>query len=159
LGYFNANGEVLADEKVLQESLDFHEQHQLPPLEIWSNIRLLDPNNGWLLMDTVGMEQLDCPDLEACFPAKRYDLDEVSHFLRTCCLYLLTKGGAVKDKDTMNGPGGINWQAHHVKKELCAPPRRLIRWFPLDGSKAPPDMHDAEITGLWGGSKIRGTTS
>jgi hypothetical protein len=140
LAYFNANGEVLADENVLRKSLDYHDQHQLPPFEIWSNIRLFNPNNGWILMDTVGMEQLDRPDLEACFPAKRYDLGQVSDFLRNCCNYLLTKGEVIKDTDTMSGPGNINWRAHHVEKEIVAPPRRLIRWFPLDGSQPPPGM-------------------
>jgi hypothetical protein len=151
LAYFNANGEVLADEKLLRKSLDYHEQHQLPPFDIWSNIRLLNPNNGWMIMDTVGMGQLDRPDLEACFPAKGYDLGQVSYFLRNCCLYLQTKGEVIKDKDTMNGPGDINWQAHHVKKELCAPPRRLIRWFPLDGSKVPPEMYGTESKSTLGG--------
>jgi len=144
LAYFNANGEVLADEKLLRKSLKYHDQHKIPPFDIWSNVRLLNPNNGWMIMDTVGMEQLDRPDLEACFPAKQYDLGQVSYFLRNCCLYLLTKGEIVKDKDTMNGPGDVKWQAHYVKKELSAPPRRLIRWFPLDGSQPPPEMCDAE---------------
>ena len=140
LAYFNANGEVLAHEKLMRESLAFHEQHQLPSFDIWANVRLLNPNNGWMIMDTVGMEQLDRPDLEACFPSGSYDLGRVSYFLRNCSLYLLNQGEVVKHKDTMDGPGGIRWQAHHVKKELSAPPRRLIRWFPLDGSKAPPEM-------------------
>jgi hypothetical protein len=140
LAYFNPNGEILADEKVLRKSVNYHAEQQIPPFDIWVNVRVLNPNNGWLIMDTVGMEQLDRPDLEACFPSKAYDLGEVSYFLRNCSLYLLGKGEVIKDKDTMNGPGNINWQAHHVEKELSAPPRRLIRWFPLDGSKAPPEM-------------------
>jgi len=140
LAYFNANGEILADEKLLRKSLEYHAQHQLPPFDIWTNVRVLNPNNGWMIMDTVGMEQLDRPDLEACFPSKAYDLGQVSYFLRNCCLYILNKGEVIKDKDTMNGPGDINWQAHHVQKELSAPPRRLIRWFPMDESKPPEEM-------------------
>ena len=85
LAYFNPNGEILADEKLLRKSLEYHEQHQLPPFDIWVNVRVLNPNNGWMIMDTVGMEQLDRPDLEACFPSKAYDLGQVSYFLRNCC--------------------------------------------------------------------------
>ena len=140
LAYFNPNGEVLADEKLLRKSLEYHEQHELPPFDIWANVRVLNPNKGWMIMDTVGMEQMDRPDFEACFPSKAYDLGEVSYFLRNSSLYLLKNGEIIKDKDTMNGPGGINWQAHHVEKELSAPPRRLIRWFPMDGSQAPQEM-------------------
>lgn len=144
LAYFNPNGEILADEKTLLKSLEYHAQQKLPPFDIWVNVRVLNPNNGWMIMDTVGMEQLDRPDLEACFPAKKYDLGQISYFLRNCCLYLLNNGEVIKDKDTMNGPGGINWQAHYVKKELSPPPRRLVRWFPLDGSEPPSEMQEQE---------------
>jgi hypothetical protein len=66
LAYFNPNGEVLSNQKLMQQSLEYHAIHQIPPFDLWSNIRLLNPNNGWMIMDTVGMGQLDRPDLEAC---------------------------------------------------------------------------------------------
>jgi hypothetical protein len=140
LAYFNPNGEILADEKRMRKSLDYHKQHGLPPFDVCVNIRVLNPNNGWMIMDTVGMEQLDRPDLEACFPRKAYEHSEIASFLRSCCLYLLNKGEVIKDQDTMNGPGGINWQVHHAAKELSAPPRHLLRWFPMGGSTPPPEM-------------------
>lgn len=137
LMYFNSNGEVLGDEKLLRKSLDYHGQHQLPPFDIWANIRMFRFDREWGLMDTVGMEQLDCPDLEMCFPAEKYKGAGLAYFLRNCSLYLLNKGEVVKDKDTMDGPGNIRWQAHHVKEGIVVPPRRVIRWFPMDGSKPP----------------------
>lgn len=137
LMYFNSNGEILANEMSLRKSLNHHGQHQLPPLNIWTNIRMFRFDRDWILMDTVGMGQLDRPDLEACFPAEKYDGNDVAYFLRNCCLYLLNKGEVVKNKDTMDGPGDIRWQAHHVEKPIVAPPRRVIRWFPLDGTEAP----------------------
>ena len=140
LVYFNPNGEILANEKLMRSSLEYHQQQSLPPFNIWVNVRLMNANNGWMMMDTVGMGQLDRPDIEACFPARTYDLQEVSRFLRNCSLYLLTNGEVIKNRDTMEGPGGKNWQAHYTKQELAAPPRRLIRWFPMDGSKPPADM-------------------
>jgi len=144
LMYFNSNGEILADEKLLRNSLEFYAQHQQPPLDIWTNIRLFKLDNGWLMMDTVGMEQLDHPDLEACFPSSKYNPQDVSRFLRNCSLYLLNAGEVVKHKDTMNGPGDINWQAFHVEKGVSSPPRRLIRWFPMDGSEAPEGLRPKE---------------
>lgn len=140
LGYFNPNGEVLLSEQLIRESIEYHRKNDIPPLNLWSNVRLLNPNNGWMIMDTVGTGQLDLPDLEACFPAKSPYLQEIDPFLRNCCLYLLKNGEVIKHRDTMNGPGGINWRAFHVEKELSPPPRRLIRWFPLDGSRAPDEM-------------------
>ncbi len=144
LMYFNPNGEILASAELMRKSLEYHEKHQLPPFDIWVNIRLFNFGNGWLLMDTVGMEQLERPDLEACFPSQKYDPQAVAHFLRNSCLYLLTKGEVVKHKDTVDGPGGVKWQAYHVKKEIAAPPRRLIRLFPMDGSEAPQGVRPQE---------------
>ena len=140
LAYFNPNGETLRSAETIDESLEFHAQRQLPPLDIWSNVRLFNPGNGWLLMDTVGMGQLDRPDCEACFPKDAYDPGEVDNFFRNCSLYLLKQGEIIKHGDTMNGPGGVNWRAHHVEEPLCAPPRRVLRWFPVDGSRPPSDM-------------------
>jgi len=151
LAYFNPNGEILADEKVLLKSLTYHKEHDLPPFDVWVSVRMLNPNNGWMIMDTVGMEQFFLPDLEACYPSGKYDPKDVAYFLRNCSLYLLQKGEVIKDKDTMNGPGNINWQAHHVNKELSSPPRRLLRWFPLDGSKPPPEMLESEPKTTFGG--------
>jgi hypothetical protein len=140
LAYFNPNAEVLTSEKLLRESLEHYEQQKVPPLNIWAGVRLLNPKNGWLIMDTMGMEQLDRPDVEACFPAETYDCKEVSGFLLNCALYLLENCEVIQDQDTIDGPGGIRWQAHHVTKELFAPPRRLLRFFPVDGSKPPKAM-------------------
>lgn len=138
--YFNSNGEVLGDEKLLRKSLDYHGQHQLPPFDIWTNVRMFRFDREWTLMDTVGMEQLDRPDLEMCYSAEKYKGADVAYFLRNCSLYLLNKGEVVKHKDTMDGPGNIRWQAYHAKKPIATPPRRVIRWFPMDGSKAPDAM-------------------
>jgi hypothetical protein len=140
LAYFNPNGETLLSGEMLDESLDFHAQHQLPPLNIWCNVRLFNPGNGWLLMDTVGMGQLDRPDCEACFPDGAYRPGEVDNFFRNCSTYLLEHGEVVKHGDTMNGPGGVNWRAHHVEEPLAEPPRAVLRWFPVDGSRPPPEM-------------------
>jgi hypothetical protein len=140
LAYFNPNGETLRTAEILDESLAFHAERQLPPLDVWSNIRLFNPGNGWLLMDTVGMGQLDRPDCEACFPEQGYQPGAVDHFFRNCSLYLLEKGEVVKHGDTMDGPGGIAWRAHHVEEALAEPPRPVLRWFPVDGSEPPPEM-------------------
>lgn len=145
LAYFNPNGEVLRSADDVRKSVDHAAKHQIPPLDNWSNVRLFNPNNGWLLMDTIGMEQLDVPDGEACFRAKAYEPADIANFLRNASLYLLTNGEVIKNGDTMNGPGGVNWRAFHVKEPLCAPPRRVLRWFPMDGSTPPREMAPAGI--------------
>jgi hypothetical protein len=140
LAYFNPNGETLHTADTIDDSLDFHAQRGLPPLDVWGNVRLFNPDNGWLLMDTVGMGQLDRPDCEACFPNGRYDPREVDNFFRNCSAYLLEHGEIIEDGDTMNGPGDVNWRAQHVEETLSPPPRRGLRWFPDDGSRPPDEM-------------------
>lgn len=137
LMYFNSNGEILRNEELLRESLNHCAKHDLPPLDIWTNIRLFKAENGWALMDTVGMGQLDVSDLEACFPSRSFAPKEVDGFLRSCSVYLFQKGDVVMNGDTMDGPGGIRWRGYHLDDGVCPPPRQVIRWFPLDGSKPP----------------------
>src|SRR5262245_53670925 len=54
LCYFNPNGEVLLPHQELGESADFSAAHDLPPLDLWSNIRLFQVSDTWSLMDCVG---------------------------------------------------------------------------------------------------------
>src|SRR5256885_16386689 len=67
LAYFNPNGEVLLPAKLVRDSLAHAAEHGLPPLDLWSGVRLYNLEEGWTLMDSVGNEQLDMPDHEAVF--------------------------------------------------------------------------------------------
>lgn len=135
VAYFNPSGEVLATAKAFARSVAFHGSHQLPPLGLWTNIRIFNVE-GWTMMDTVGMEQLDRRDSEVCFPTGKFEAGAVDYFMRNCCLYLLQKGEVINDGDTMNGPGEKNWQARHREEPVAQPPRRTLRWFEV-GETAP----------------------
>ncbi len=67
--------------------------------------------DGWFLMDTVGMLQLDVPDHEIFLPGKTYDFREAEGFLRNVALYVMNHGPVFDDGDTIDGPGGKNWVA------------------------------------------------
>lgn len=137
LCYFNPNGEVLRDRDMLNESIAYAREVELPTLELWSNIRLFNVDERFSLMDTVGNGQLDLPDFEAVF-SRKYDCGEIDGFLRNLTLYLLNEGNVIQDRDTLDGPGDIKWQAHHFEQGLCDPPRNVLCFVPLDGA-APPD--------------------
>jgi hypothetical protein len=137
LSYFNPNGEVLKNAKDLDDALAFSKSHSLPPLEVWSNVRLFNLDDGWLMMDTIGMHQLDLPDHEACFRKGAFHPNDVANFLRNASLYLLNQGEIVKDGNTMDGPGKCRWQAKSFEKPLSPAPRRVLRWLPSDGYKPP----------------------
>jgi hypothetical protein len=147
LCYFNPNGEVLRDKAGLCETSDFGMEHRLPPLDAWSNIRMFNINADWSLVDTVGNGQLDIPDAEACFHSQSYDFNQVDNFLRNVSLYLLKNGEIIKDGNTMDGPGGVRWQVHQFDNGLCDPPRRVLRWLPMDDHPIPPEIAMDEDAG------------
>jgi len=143
LCYFNPNGEILRDQDGLRESLNYGWANNLPPLDVWSNIRLFNVNPEWTLMDTVGNGQIDIPDTEACFHSDSYDFEEIDNFLRNVSLYVANNGEVINDGDTMDGPGGIRWQSRQFENGICEPPRRVLRWLPMDDRPVPPEILNA----------------
>lgn len=137
LCYFNPNGEVLRDRSFVEGVLEFSRERNLPPLDLWSNIRFFRLEENWLMMDTVGNAQLDLPDLEACFVASTYDLEEIDVFLRATTSYLLEEGDVIETEDTIKGPGRKTWVAHRFEDSYSSPPRRVIRLIPDDGVRPP----------------------
>ncbi|MEZ4340873.1 MAG: DUF4261 domain-containing protein [Sandaracinaceae bacterium] len=133
LAYFAPGGEVVLDRASLLESLRWAREESLPPLDAFSNIRLFQIGEapGWALMDTVGMDALFLPDIEACVPASQ-DLDEVANWLRNMQLYLLENGAAVEPGLVIAGPGG-RWRCVEASSDgLIEPPRNTFRWAPAD---------------------------
>lgn len=144
LCYFNPNGELLRDQDGLRECLNYGWSNDLPPLDAWSNIRLFNVDAEWCLMDTVGNGQLDIPDVEAAFYSDSFDFNEVDNFLRNVSLYILNNGEVIDDGDTMDGPGDIHWQAQLLENGICDPPRRVLRWFPLDDRPIPAVLENSD---------------
>ena len=147
LCYFNPNGELLRDQDGLRETLNYGWANALPPLDAWSNVRMFIVNAQWSLMDTVGNGQLDIPDAEACFHSDSYDFNQVDNFLRNISLYVLNNGEVINDGDTMDGPGDIRWQAHQFESGMCDPPRRVLRWLPMDDRPVPPELLNTKTEG------------
>jgi Domain of unknown function (DUF4261) len=139
LCYFNPNGEVLLDQDGLRETLNYGWSNDLTPLDAWSNIRMFLINPEWTLMDIVGNGQLDIPDVEACFFSDDFECNEVHNFLLNVSLYLLKHGEVIKEGDTMDGPGELRWQSHSCES-LCDPPRKVLRWLPMDDRPRPQEV-------------------
>ena len=138
--YFNPGGEVLRDENGLRQGLNYAWNHDLPPLDMWTNVRLFRASETWSLMDTVGNGQLDVPDLEAVYDSDRYDPSDVERFLRNASLYMLNSKDDVEDGDTADGPGEVCWSAMLCEDALSDPPRPTVRWIPDDGSDPPEEL-------------------
>lgn len=140
--YFNPNGEVLLNKQLLDESMTYHREQNLPPLDVWSNIRLFNLNGNWLLMDSVGSLQWDSPDQEVAFPKGQFSPQEVDRFIRNATLYIIRNVKVIKDGDTISGPGG-NWRATILEKALCSPPRQIIRWLQTEARNIPTELAQA----------------
>jgi len=146
LCYFNPGGEVLRDDSGLRQGLNYAWMHDLPPLDMWTNVRLYKATETWSLMDTVGNGQFDQPDMEAVFLADSYKVADVEEFLRNASLFMLREQEEVEDGDTADGPGGIPWQVLECDDALADPPRPTMRWIPQDGHEVPAELLDTGIS-------------
>ncbi|MCD0459622.1 DUF4261 domain-containing protein [Roseiconus lacunae] len=135
--YFNPGGEILQDQSGLRQGLNFAWNYELPPLDMWANVRLFRSDDAWALMDIVGMGQLDLPDMEAVYDTNKYDPEDVERFLRTASMYLMNSTEEFQDGDSADGPGDLSWIALECDDSLSDPPRETIRWIPDDGSEPP----------------------
>ncbi len=137
LCYFNPNGEVLRGRAETKDTIKYAAEDDLPPIELWANVRAFTLAEGVLLMDTVGHSQFDAPgrpafpDFEAIFAKGTRNPQEVGEFFRNLALYLVSNGpDTIKDGDTIDGPGG-SWHVLARKAGLMMPPRPTLRMHPV----------------------------
>ena len=140
--YFNPGGEVLRDANRLREGLNHAWSHELPPLDMWTNVRIFSEDDDWVIMDTVGNGQFDLPDMEVVCRREKYPPGEVENFLRHATLYLLAGDEDVCTGDTADGPGDITWAAIECAQSLSDPPRPTVRWIPNDDDPPPANLLD-----------------
>ncbi|MCA9625393.1 MAG: DUF4261 domain-containing protein [Myxococcales bacterium] len=138
LCYFNPNGEMLHSAEAIDRGLGEHRETGTVPQDLWCNVRMLRlaDHEPWMLMDTVGMDQLDRVDHEAIF-TDAYDPSHVAGFLRSVADYILQRGPVIRDGHTASGPGDVDWQARNFSEPIYQPPRDVMRWLPLDGVEPP----------------------
>ena len=137
---FNPNGEVLLDKVNYDETLKFHEDGESIPFELWTNVRLFQIGEDWCVLDTVGNDQFDLPDIEATFFAELADPDDINEFLRGVTYYMLEEGNEISDGDAIEGPGEHPWNVAFYEDSLCDPPRSVLRLTPDDGREMPEEL-------------------
>ncbi len=95
---------------------------------------MVDASGTWAIMDTVGMAQMDLPDVEAAFPQdkhERFPAVEVEAFLRNQSLRLLYDPTAFESPIALPGPGGVLWRSSGLMASgHYGPPRTMIRFLP-----------------------------
>jgi hypothetical protein len=145
---FNPSGEAIRPPALVADALRYADEDDVPPLDLWANVRMFNVDDDWVLMDTVGHSQFDVPnsdkpfpDLEAGLPpGDKYDPQEIDGFLRNVSIYMLDHGPVIREGDTIDGPGDVRWRAKVRNHGLVVPPRPTVRFFPDDGSTPPPGM-------------------
>lgn len=141
LAVFFPGGESLRSPREARQVVEAHRQGGPLPLPLWCNTRraTLAPTPDWTLVDTVGMEQLDLPDFEACIPRAGRPLGDVEGLLLDMALYALRERRFFDTGHTLTDPGGRRWCARVLAQGLRAPPRPVFRWF-LDDVAVPPAL-------------------
>lgn len=145
LCYFNPNGEMLRDLKGVQSQLKQAAADDLLLIDLWCNVRIYPFHADWTMMDTVGNGQFndatsvtsEVRDIEAVFRTKQYVAGEVDGFVRDMTLYLHAEGDVIKDGDTLDGPGNVQWRATLLDQSVAMPPRRVLHIVPMDGVEPP----------------------
>jgi hypothetical protein len=133
---FNPNGEALRGGESIAGLLRRGEEHGVPPYPLWSNIRTLQVEGGWILCDSVGNAQIDLPDVEVCCPASQADASDPAGAVLAATQYMIHKGDVFSDGDTADFSTTETWRAVRFEKTVTAPPRPVICFFP-DGSTPP----------------------
>ena len=130
--FFNPNGESIRPAAFVWQALDFHKAEGVLPLDLWTNVRLgkIDPEATWTLMDSVGMWQLDLPDVEVAYPSGLHSFEVVDGFIRDLTDHMVEKGDVFDDGHTVNGPGDVDWCMMRVDAARQAPPRPVLRITP-----------------------------
>lgn len=138
IALFNPGGEVLRSGELLKKQLEFAEEHQLPALDVWTNVRLFRLNDEWQLMDCVGNGQFDLPDVEVAF--RNADPGGFDPWIRNWTLYLLKNGEVFKEGHTADGPDGTTFRVSLHDNGLSDPPRSTVRFLPVSETNLPPEL-------------------
>jgi hypothetical protein len=141
MAYFNPNGERLVGTAWVRACIDHYRARGAVPIPLYSQVRAIGVPDApeWTLFDTVGLGQLDAPDQEVAIHTGQFDFQDVASLLYFAAKHLVG-GGDVSEGERMNGPGDTTWYARWCEVGGAPPPRRVVRWFPDDGSEPPPRL-------------------
>ncbi len=136
--YFNPNSEVLMTRDDLAAHLESSANAKVLPLMAIAKSRLFSVEEGWQMVDTVGMTQLGLPDHEIALPpGPSVPPDEAIRFAWNVALYLSESGSRIETGHTADGPGEQPWRAENREQSCFTPPRGVTHWT-LDSAPVEP---------------------
>lgn len=140
LAYFQPAGEVLLPPHVAAEILEHASIAQIPPLDLWSNIRISWLTDDWSLAETIGNIQLDLPDVEIYFAHDRQETNEVAALARAVSLRMLTEASAPSMGQSFATHDGSKFSVVKPTGNLLPPARVIARLLPEDVSDLPKEL-------------------
>jgi len=141
--YFNPSGEVIRDQETFVESTKLCEEHEVPTIDLWANVRLFRFDGDWAMMDSVGNGQLGLDDIEACFHTEGHDFNKVDGLIRMLSM-LLFGGEEFEEGESVEDEEGESWHVSFHEDSLCDPPRQVLRLLPADGREVPAELQAGE---------------
>jgi len=140
LAYFQPAGEVLLPPHVVAEILEHATIAQIPPLDLWSNIRISWLTDHWSLVETVGNIQLDLPDAEIYFEHARQEANDVAALARAVSLRMLTEASAPSIGQSFAAHDGSMFIVVKPTENLLPPARPITRLLPEVAGDLPEDL-------------------
>ncbi|MEX1041604.1 MAG: hypothetical protein WDZ51_13280 [Pirellulaceae bacterium] len=140
LAYFQPAGEVLLPPHVVAEMLEHATIAQIPPLDLWSNIRLSWLTDDWSLVETIGNIQLGLPDVEVYYEHDRQETNDVAALARSVSLRMLQEESAPKTGESFETHAGGRFVVKAANENLLPPNRPIARLLPEDGGELPEDL-------------------
>ncbi len=106
-----------------------------------------------MLMDCVGVQQLDLLDIEVVFPNGYAPPNKIFEVIMNSEVYLMNQGLVFNEGETMDGVYEYIWHIGIFDESLSNPPRKIYRFFPLDIKEIPSFLHYNKIFGPDGNNK------
>lgn len=139
--FFNPNGEVLMPREDLAAHIDASRDAKVLPLMAIAKARLFAVEDGWQMVDTVGLAQLNLPDHEVAIPPETaFPADAAIRFCWNVSLYLADSGNTIETGHTADGPGGQPWRAETREQSSFSPPRAVTHWTLDSAAPEPPSI-------------------
>lgn len=140
LAYFQPAGEVLLPIHHVAEMLEHATIAQIPPLDLWSNIRISWLTDDWSLVETIGNIQLDLPDVEIYFKHDQQETNDVAALARAVSLRMLSESSVPSIGQEFATHDGSKFSVVKPTENLLPPNRPIARLLSEDRGDLPKEL-------------------
>jgi Domain of unknown function (DUF4261) len=128
LAYFNSTSEQLLSMQGLADIITFAHKHKTYPVEAICRLRGYKIDEGYSLVDSIGLEQLGMRDHEFSWNGDKITRQEQIEFLINLLHYQIDNVVQMADGHTTDGPHNNLWRAEERENSYLIPPRKVLHW-------------------------------